>query len=278
MKKIDVHRLERIANNIRIRVVKNSSKNNIPHLGSCLSVIDILVYLYFYKTKLTKSSFLKNNRDKIILSKGHAAPALFYVLDEKRLLKFNLDIEYKKKISIVGEHPPSPKKINAIEAATGSLGHGFSMSIGMALSNKIKNIKKNIYTILGDGEINEGVIWEGAMFASKQKLNNLFAFIDFNKWQATGRSENILEISDLEKKWIAFGWNVLSVDGHSFADIDSSINNLKASPKPTMIICHTVKGKGISFMEDDNNWHYKTPNQQDLAEAILELGGSSIER
>jgi len=273
MKKEDVLKLEKLAKKIRIRIISNSHKNKIPHLGSCLSVLEILIYLYFHKTRLTKSSFLKNNRDKIILSKGHAAPALFYVLDEKNLLKFNLDSEYRKNISLVGEHPPSPSKIDSIEAATGSLGHGFSISLGLALSNKIRNIKKNVYTILGDGEINEGVIWEGAMFASKNKLNNLYAFIDFNKWQATGRSEDILEISDLEKKWIAFGWNVVSVDGHSFNEIDKAITKFNSSDKPTIIICHTLKGKGVSFMEDDNNWHYKTPNKEELNKAIVELGG-----
>jgi len=111
------------------------------------------------------------------------------------------------------------------------------------------------------------------MFASKNKLNNLYAFIDFNKWQATGRSEDILEISDLEKKWIAFGWNVVSVDGHSFNEIDKAITKFNSSDKPTIIICHTLKGKGVSFMEDDNNWHYKTPNKEELNKAIVELGG-----
>lgn len=271
MNLIDQKKLKKIANNIRIDVVTNSSLNKIPHLGSCLSVIDILVFLYFYVTNLNKKSFNTNNRDKIILSKGHSAPALFSVLKHKKLLPFDLEKEYKKIYSIVGEHPPTPSEIYSIEAATGSLGHGFSMSIGMALAKKIKKNKSKVFCIVGDGEINEGVIWEGAMFASKQKLDNFFVFIDFNKWQATDRSTNILDIDNLNLKWNSFGWSSKTVNGHSYGEIDNAVKYLEKTKKPKVIICNTIKGKGISFMEDDNNWHYRTPNKSELEIAIQEL-------
>ena len=271
MNKSNISQLESTARELRGEIVRNSSLNKIPHLGSCLSVLDILVYLYFFKTSLKKSSFKTHKRDKIILSKGHAAPALFWVLNKKKLLNFDLEKEYKKISSFVGEHPPIPAEINAIEAATGSLGHGFSMSIGMALSNKINNYENSIYTVLGDGELNEGVIWEGAMFASKNRLNNLTIFVDFNKWQATGRSEDILDISNLVKRWCSFGWDAIDIDGHCFSALDSAVNHFKKSQKPKIIICNTIKGKGVSFMEDDNNWHYRTPNKSELDQALKEL-------
>ena len=271
MNLLNQKKLKKIANNIRIDIVNNSSQNKIPHLGSCLSVLDILVYLYFYQTNLTKKSFNTNNRDKIVLSKGHSAPALFCVLKHKKLLPFDLEKEYQKISSFVGEHPPTPSEIYSVEAATGSLGHGFSMSIGMALSKKINKYKSKVFCIVGDGEINEGVIWEGAMFASKQKLDNLFVFIDFNKWQATDRSINVLDISNLNLKWSSFGWSSKIIDGHSYREIDNAIKCIEKTKKPKVIICNTVKGKGISFMEDDNNWHYRTPNKSELELAIQEL-------
>ena len=260
-----------ISKSIRKNIIINSHRNKIPHLGSCLSVVDILVFIYLFAAKIKKNNLKKNTRDRVILSKGHAAPTLFMVLQSAGLNKTNVLEEYAKNFSVLGEHPPTPNYYDGIEAATGSLGHGFSMGIGMALASKIKKYNNRIFTVLGDGELNEGVIWEGAMFASANNLNNLFAYIDFNKWQATGRSLEIINIDNLKKKWVSFGWDAYILNGHDYNQFHKtflkSINNYK----PSVFICNTIKGKGISFMEDDNNWHYKIPDDNDLLRALKEL-------
>lgn len=156
--------------------------------------------------------------------------------------------------------------------ATGSLGHGLSVGIGQALAGKILGEKYRVMALLSDGECNEGSVWEAALFAPAKKLDNLIAIVDFNKWQATGRSEEIMQLSPLKDKWTAFGWQTYEIDGHDFDQILETFAKIPESPgKPTAIIAHTVKGKGVSFMEDDNNWHYRIPNDEELAKARLEL-------
>ena len=172
--------------------------------------------------------------------------------------------------SFFHEHPPKPGYIKGVEAGTDP--NGFSMALGMALAGKVKGIKYNVYVILGDGECNEGVIWECALVAPAFKVNNLIGIIDYNKLQATGRSNEITSIDPLALKWKAFGWHVQEIDGHNINEIKNAIDTAKNEvTRPSMIIAHTVKGKGISFMEDDNNWHYRTPNSEELAAALAEL-------
>ena len=173
------------------------------------------------------------------------------------------------------EHPPKPGLINGIEAATGSLGHGFPMALGMALSSKIQNKKFKTYALLSDGECNEGSIWEAALLAPKLKINSLIGIVDYNKWQATGRSQEITFFEPFLEKWKAFGWHVQEIDGHDFLEIHNAFQNCqKEKDKPCMVIAHTVKGKGVSFMEDNNNWHYKIPNNDELKSALEELASS----
>jgi len=264
--------LDLIAKDLRLSIVNISSKKKIPHLGSCLSCLDILIFLYWAEMKCDPDDC--SNNDIFVLSKGHAAPALLQVLahrgffDKKELEKFGRDGDY------FHEHPPKPGLIKGIEAATGSLGHGLPMAIGMALAKKIQDSSQRTYVIVGDGECNEGVIWEAAMFASAQEIGSLTVFVDSNKWQATGRTNEIMEKDSMANRWKAFGWDTQEIDGHCFKDIEDALNNArKVHDKPSVIIANTTKGKGVSFMEDDNNWHYRTPSAEELLEAVHELEG-----
>ena len=263
--------LTNIAKKLRINIIKTSAFAGIPHLGSCLSCIDILVYLYWAELKIDPGDPNNPNRDRFILSKGHGAPALFQVLAEKKFFPVELLDEFGKSGSFFHEHPPKPGLIPGIEAATGSLGHGFSMALGMAIAEKINNSGYSTYAMLSDGECNEGSIWEAAMLASAQKTKKLTVIIDYNKWQATGRSQKILSLEPLRAKWESFGWFVKEVNGHDFEEISHSLKEAKKEDKPSAIIAHTVKGKGVSFMEDNNNWHYRIPNTEELSAALSEI-------
>ena len=269
---ITIDELREFARTIRKRVLKISSSSKIPHLGSCLSCVDILVYLYWKEMLLDISDPDNSDRDRFLLSKGHAAPALFQVLAERGFFSLDQLNLFGQDGSVFHEHPPKPGYIPGIEAATGSLGHGFSMALGMALASKIKSNNYQVYALLSDGECNEGSIWECAMLATANHAFNLTAIIDYNKWQATGRSNSIMSLDPLVDKWKSFGWHAIEIDGHDFDQIQKSFQVARLNKDaPTVIIANTVKGKGISFMEDDNNWHYRTPNEDELRSALIEL-------
>ena len=263
--------LEKRARLLRSRIIETSSKTGTPHLGSCLSCVDILTALYFDVLRIDPNRPDWNERDRFILSKGHGAPALFHVLAMRGFFPESMLESYGQDGGIFAEHPPTPDHLAGIEAATGSLGHGLPMGLGMAIAGRIQNRPYKVYVVLGDGECNEGSVWEAAMLASAQRVSNLFVIVDFNKWQATDRSREMLD--PLVDKWRAFGWNASEIDGH---DIPTILDSLKAPSsgdgKPTAIIAHTVKGKGVSFMEDDNNWHYRIPNETEVINAKIELG------
>tara|TARA_Y100001978_G_scaffold144350_1_gene129370 strand:- start:262 stop:1095 length:834 start_codon:yes stop_codon:yes gene_type:complete len=259
-------------NVIRRRIIETSHKAKIPHLGSCLSCVELLVYCYWFILQIDLDKLDDPNRDIFVLSKGHGAPALFQVLAARGFFDESLLETFGNNGSFFHEHPPKPNLIKGIEAATGSLGHGLPMAVGMALAKKIKKSNSKCVVLLSDGECNEGSIWESAMLASSLKLDNLYGFIDYNKWQATGRSKEIMELEPLADKWKSFGWEVDEIDGHDFFEIHNAYKNIKTkSSKPKIIISHTIKGKGVSFMEDDNNWHYRVPNEQELKAALSEL-------
>lgn len=263
-----------IAKNVRFRIIENSSKTGTPHLGSCLSCVDLLTYLYWHELKIDPQDPRNPNRDRFILSKGHAAPALFQVLGLKNFYPLSDLDNYGADGSVFAEHPPTPDHLPGIEAATGSLGHGLPIGLGMAIAAKLKNQAYQTHVILGDGECNEGSIWEAAMLASAQKLSNLHVYIDYNKWQATGRSNDIMGLPSLMDKWKAFGWATAEINGHDFCAINNAVISLKNIGKPTAIIANTVKGKGVSFMEDDNNWHYRIPTTEEVNLSKIELGVS----
>lgn len=265
--------LEQIASELRGEIIANSSRTSTPHLGSCLSCVDILVALYFSVLKIDPDASSAVDRDRCVLSKGHAVPALFFTLAKRGFFPESDLQTYGLDGSIFHEHPPSPAMLNGIEAATGSLGHGLPISLGFAIYSKIKGINNHNFCILGDGECNEGTIWEAAMMAPAQKVNNLTVIVDYNKWQATGRSQEVFSLGNLADKWKAFGWQVSELDGHDISSLESKLNKCRDyKEQPSVIIANTVKGKGVSFMEDDNNWHYRIPNQDEVELAKIELG------
>ena len=265
--------LARLARETRARVIENAHRTQTPHLGSCLSCVDILIAAYFHSLRLDPSNPRASQRDRFILSKGHAAPALFQVLALRGFYPLALLDDYGKDGSLFAEHPPTPDRLPGIEAATGSLGHGVPMGLGMALAGRIRGEAYNVVALSSDGECNEGSIWEAAMLAAAQKMDRLCVVIDFNRWQATGRTEEITGLAPLAEKWRAFGWSTREADGH---DLDELAKLLSAVPdgsgRPVAIIAHTVKGKGVSFMEDDNNWHYRIPKADEVDAAKKELG------
>jgi transketolase len=265
--------LNRIATNMRANIIETSSRTGTPHLASCLSCVDLLTALYFSVLRIDPDNPRDLGRDRFIMSKGHGAMALFHALALRGYYSEDKLWTYGQDGSVFAEHPPTPDHLAGIEAATGSLGHGLPLGLGMALAASIQKRSYNVYAILGDGECNEGSVWECAMLAAAQKVNNLCAIVDFNKWQATGRSQEIMALDSLVDKWRAFGWNTYEIDGHDMGAILSVLSNFPAtSNKPTAIIAHTIKGKGVSFMEDDNNWHYRIPTTEEVARSKIELG------
>lgn len=263
---LSVDALEQLAREIRFRTIRNSHLTGTPHLGSCLSCADLLVWLYWNVLKIDPQSPRSLDRDRFILSKGHAAPVLFQVLAERGFYNRAILEAYGRDGSVFGEHPPAPNHLVGIEAATGSLGHGLSIGLGMALAARIQRQRYQVYAILSDGECNEGSVWECALMAAAQKIQNLTLFVDYNKWQATGRSDEVLGLAPLAEKWRVFGWATVEINGHSFEEMAEALKSLASDPRPKAIVCHTVKGKGIPFMEDDNNWHYRIPTADEVAQ------------
>lgn len=271
---MDLHELKSIAAEIRVKLVEMSHNSRAAHLGSSLSCVDILIALYWKVLSIDPEDPANPGRDRFILSKGHAASALYATLAYRRFFPDHLLDGYASAGSRLEEHP-GPGSLPGVEAATGSLGHGLSIGTGMALAGRIQNIPYNVVVLLSDGECNEGSVWEAAMFASKQKLSNLLVIVDFNKWQATGRSCEVMSLEPLKEKWSAFGFNAREVEGHSMEDLVAVMKDFPcASGRPTAVIAHTIKGKGVSFMEDDNNWHYRIPTKEEVEMAEKELTGS----
>lgn len=268
----DLASLRALAATLRARVVETSGRAEVPHLGSCLSCVDILVALYWGVLRLDPGAPTATGRDRFILSKGHAAPALFQVLALRGYYPEAELADYGRDGGRFAEHPPA-HGVPGVEAATGSLGHGLPMGVGMALGARLAGIDNRTFVLVSDGECNEGSTWEAAMMAGAQRLDRLTVVVDFNKWQATGRSREVLALDPLADKWAAFGWQAEEVDGH---DLPALLSALTRPPdgtgRPRAIVAHTVKGKGVSFMEDDNNWHYRTPNPAEVAAAKVELG------
>ncbi len=267
----NVDDLSLIARQIRGHVLQMSHRAGTPHLGSSLSCVEMVVAAYWGGLHLDPCVVNDPGRDRFILSKGHAATTLYAALAMKGFFPDSWLDQYAQPGCELGEHP-SPGT-PGIEAATGSLGHGLPIGIGLALAARIQGYPSRICVLMSDGECNEGSVWEGALFAPAHRLNRLFIMIDYNKWQATGRSDEVTALAPLREKWAAFGWRAIEVDGH---DLNALSKWLRAEPdpdgRPTILIAHTIKGRGISFMEDDNNWHYRIPSAAELAKARAELG------
>jgi len=270
---LKIDELQSVARKIRARTISNSHLTQTPHLGSCLSCVDILVAVYFHGLRIDPRNPTDPDRDRFILSKGHGAAALFQVLALRGFYPESMLDSYGQDGSVFAEHPPAPSHLPGIEAATGSLGHGLPMGLGMALAARIRKKNYQVVALLSDGECNEGSVWEAAMMAAAQRVDNLLAIVDFNKWQATGRSEDILGANSLPDKWRAFGWETHEMDGNDIGQCIEALSRIPSrSGKPVAVIGHTVKGKGVSFMEDDNNWHYRIPTAEEVDAACKELG------
>ncbi len=264
--------LAALSRRIRYQLVRMSHASGAPHLGSAMSCVDILVAAYWGCLSIDPNAPAAPGRDRFILSKGHAGSALYAVLAEKGFFPKEWLELYAKTDAILTEHP-HPHGIPGVEWATGSLGHGLSAGLGMALAGRIQGLENKVVVCLSDGECNEGSVWEAALLAPAQKLNRVIVVVDYNKWQATGRSEEVMALAPLREKWAAFGWRTCEVDGHDLPALLEALNLAPdAAGRPTAIIAHTVKGRGVSFMEDDNNWHYRIPKASEVEAAGKELG------
>ena len=248
-----------IIRNIRVNILKKTYQANSSHIGSCYSIVEILYALYFLKLK---------KKDTFILSKGHAALALYCTLFEKKILsKASLD-SYGKNNTTLMAH--ASHKVKSVEFSTGSLGHGLPYATGKALGEKINKSKNKIYVLISDGELNEGTTWESLLFASFHRLDNLFIIIDYNKIQSLDFVKNVLKIEPLRQKLTSFNCNVFNIDGHNINQIVKSLKP-KNNNKPNIIIANTIKGKGVKFMENTVLWHYKSPNEKQLGDAMKDL-------
>ena len=265
--------LKSISKEIRKDIVKMLTESASGHPGGSLSATDIMTVLFFKEMNLDPNNEKDPNRDRFVLSKGHAAPVLYSVLARRGYFPVEELSTLRKFKSRLQGHP-SIQYLPGIDMSTGSLGQGVSAAVGMALAGKIDNKDYRVYTLLGDGELEEGQVWEAAMCAAHYKLNNLTAFIDFNGLQIDGDITKVMNPWPIDKKFEAFGWNVLVIDGHNYEEIIDAIEKAKeCKDKPTAVVCNTVKGKGVSFMENQAAWHGTAPSKEQCETALKELGG-----
>lgn len=262
---------KKISDKIRKDIIKMHSRVDASHIASALSCVDILVSLYFYVMNLNMNKHGEKNKDRFILSKGHAVSALYATLAAKGLVDPSILGNYCADKSGLPGHC-TRGSVSFIDASTGSLGHGLSIGAGLALAAKMDRLTSRIFVLLSDGECDEGSVWEAALFAAHNKLDNLVAIIDYNKLQAFGRTSEVLSLEPLADKWKAFGWVANELNGHDCAILTKTLEKAPFSKgKPSIIIAHTIKGKGVSFMEDDLKWHYKSPQGKELKAALEEL-------
>ena len=277
MKKISINNLDNLSQDLKKKIVEISYRKKAHHIGSCLSCIDILVALFFGVMNFSSEKNKKANNDFFIMSKGHAALSYYLILMKKNFFSENyLFKNYFENEGSLGGHPDRSQKLG-IDYCSGSLGHGISVGCGVALSYKQDNKKNKVFVLVGDGECNEGMIWEAMLFAGHQKLYNLNVIIDYNKLQGFGSTTNILNLSSLKKKEESFNWNVLESNGHDIESIIKKTTKLIAKKnKPNLIIANTVKGKGISFMENKFESHYQVLNENMFLQSLNEISNQKL--
>ena len=271
MEQVKLDQLKEIARQIRIGVIEGTYHAKSGHPGGSLSIADVLAYLYFEEMNIDPQNPKMPERDRFVLSKGHTAPALYATLAARGFFPVE-DLKTLRKIDSYLQGHPDMKGTPGVDMSTGSLGLGISAACGMALSAKYRGEDYRVYTIVGDGESEEGQVWEAAMFAAHKNLDNLCAFVDFNGLQIDGPVVDVVNPTPIDKKFEAFNWNVIVIDGHNFEEIDAAVKAAKACKgKPTAIVCKCVKGKGVSFMENNVKWHGSAPNQEQYEQAVSEI-------
>ena len=264
-------KLKRLANNVRLGVIEGVYNAGCGHPGGSLSIADIITYLYFEEMNIDPENPKAEGRDRFVLSKGHTAPALYSVLAERGFFEKE-ELKTLRKIDSRLQGHPDMKGTPGVDMSTGSLGLGISAASGMALSGKVYGGNYRVYTILGDGESEEGQVWEAAMFAAHYKLDNLCAVVDWNGLQIDGPVSEVMNPTPLDEKFRAFGWHVINIDAHDFSAIEAAFTEAKAvKGKPTAIIAKSVKGKGVSYMENACEWHGQAPKDDLYKVAIEEL-------
>ena len=266
--------LQTAAAKIRLGILEEVFSASSGHPGGSLSIADILSYLFFKEMRIDPKNPEWADRDRFVLSKGHTAPALYAALANRGYFDVSELKGFRNAQSFLQGHPDM-KHTPGVDMTTGSLGLGISAACGMALSGKISDKDYRVYSVLGDGETEEGQVWEAAMFAAHYKLDNLCIFVDFNGLQIDGPIVDVIDPTPLDKKFEAFNWNVITIDAHNFDEIEAAVEAAKACKgKPTAIIAKSVKGKGVSFMENKVGWHGKAPNAEEYEQAVAEINAS----
>lgn len=269
--------LQLIACKIRKHVIEEVHAAKSGHPGGSLSMTDIITEIYFEQMNVDPKNPKWEERDRFVLSKGHCSPALYAALAEKGYFPVEDLVTFRKTGSYLQGHP-SLKDAPGVDMSTGSLGQGLSAANGMALAAKMDKKDYRVYTVMGDGEIEEGQIWEAAMLAAHYKLDNLCAVVDWNGLQIDGKITDVMSSLPIDEKFKAFGWNVIAVDGHDFDSLRDGFNKAKeCKGKPTVLVAKTIKGKGVSFMEDLASWHGTAPNDEQAAQAIEEIDAKFAE-
>lgn len=271
---VELETLKKHAINIRKNIVKMVTEAKSGHPGGSLSAVEILTAIYFTQMDITKDNLDSVDRDRFVLSKGHASPVLYATLAQKGFIDEKELLTFRKNNSRLQGHP-SMKKLVGVDMSTGSLGQGISTAVGMALSNKYHENNHRVYTLLGDGECQEGEVWEAAMSAAHYKLDNLLAFVDANGLQIDGKVSDVMNPSPIDEKFKAFGWHVIVLeDGNNLEAVIEACEQAKqVKEKPTVIVAKTVKGKGVSFMENQAGWHGVAPSKEQCEQALVELEG-----
>ena len=271
MQKDKIRNLEEKARGLRQRIIKMIYKARASHIASAYSVLETLIYLYDSVLKVNPKNSKGVNRDRFILSKGWAASALYAVLADKGFFNMKeLDSYCMNGSKFIGITTMSG--VPGIETTTGSMGHGLPVGAGMALAAKKTKKDYRVFVVISDGELDEGSTWEAIFFAGHNRLDNLILVVDYNGWQSFGRTKDILNPEPLSDKFKAFNWETIEADGHNFISLEKAFKKIPLKKgRPTAIIAHTTKGKGVSFMEDRNEWHYKYPNKQEFEKALKEL-------
>ena len=266
--------LQTAAAKIRLGILEEVFSASSGHPGGSLSIADILSYLFFKEMRIDPKNPEWADRDRFVLSKGHTAPALYAALANRGYFDVSELKGFRNAQSFLQGHPDM-KHTPGVDMTTGSLGLGISAACGMALSGKISDKDYRVYAVLGDGETEEGQVWEAAMFAAHYKLDNLCIFVDFNGLQIDGPIVDVIDPTPIDKKFEAFNWNVVTIDAHNFDEIEAAVEAAKACKgKPTAIIAKSVKGKGVSFMENKVGWHGKAPNAEEYEQAVAEINAS----